>query len=96
MTAVPSSAPLPIVDDARLDSYRTPRGTLALLVAGVLFSFGGALAGVYAARAASTGVATREDVERNRDYLRSTCENTRAITAQFATASPAPCPTDTP
>lgn len=89
---VPDLTPLPIVDDSRLASYRTPKSTIGLLLIGIMFSVVAAAAGIYAARAAGSGAASRDDVIKNREYLFVVCQEARRVAEALTGETSPPCP----
>lgn len=91
---LPTEPTLPIQPPPPLDAFRVPRRIYVLLVVGIFFGAAATAATVLNTKATyDTGVAEQEDVMRNQEILNATCENTRALTEQFATAVPSPCPT---
>lgn len=90
MTVASEPAPLPIQPGPRPGEAPLPKALIAVLVVCASFGAAGLVASVVAAK---SSIAQQDDVLRNREYLQSTCENTRAVTEAFTTASPAPCPT---
>lgn len=85
---------LPVVPP-RLDELRLPKRWFIGLVVAAMFGASATVASIVAARTAmESGVAQKDDVLHNREILNSVCENARVLTEQFATATPAPCPTE--
>lgn len=88
---------MPIQPPAPLDTLRVPRRIYVLLVLGITLGAAATTASVLNTRATYDGnVANQQDVLLNQRILNATCENTRAVTEQFASKSPAPCPTVEP
>ncbi len=89
----PQPAPLPIVSPGRVEEMRLPKRLIAGMVLAAMFGASATVASIITAKTVVEGGAThQEDVEKNREYLQATCENTRAITEQFASAPASPCP----
>lgn len=84
---------VPIQQPPPLETLRLPRHLYVLVVLAIMVGAAAATASVIGALVArDSNVTQQQDRQRDRDLLRSTCENTRAVTERFTTASPAPCP----
>lgn len=92
-----TDVPLPIRQPEPIETLRLPRRLYALVIAAIMVAAVSATASILGSLATrDSNIIEQEDLLRNREYLRATCENTRAITERFISQSPAPCPTDFP